>query len=50
VPYGQILYEVRDRIATLTLHRPEQLNAWTDVMAEEVYRRCTPPAPTMLCA
>ena len=36
--YQQILYEVRDRIATVTLNRPEQLNAWTDVMAEEVYQ------------
>jgi enoyl-CoA hydratase/carnithine racemase len=37
VTYQQILYGVRDRIATITLNRPEQLNAWTDVMAEEVY-------------
>jgi enoyl-CoA hydratase/carnithine racemase len=36
--YQQIRYEVRDRIATVTLNRPEQLNAWTDVMAEEVYQ------------
>jgi len=36
--YQQIGYEVRDRIATVTLNRPEQLNAWTDVMAEEVYQ------------
>ena len=36
--YQQIQYEVRDRIATVTLNRPEQLNAWTDVMADEVYQ------------
>ena len=36
--YQQILYEVRDRIASVTLNRPDQLNAWTDVMAEEVYQ------------
>lgn len=35
--YQQILYEVRDRIATVTLNRPESLNAWTDVIAEEVW-------------
>jgi enoyl-CoA hydratase/carnithine racemase len=36
--YQQIRYEVQDRIATVTLNRPERLNAWTDVMAEEVYQ------------
>ena len=36
--YQQILYDVRDHVATITLNRPEQLNAWTDVMADEVYR------------
>jgi enoyl-CoA hydratase/carnithine racemase len=34
--YQQILYDVSDPIATLTLNRPERLNAWTDRMAAEV--------------
>jgi enoyl-CoA hydratase/carnithine racemase len=36
--YQQILYEVSDHVATVTLNRPEALNAWTDVMAEEVWQ------------
>lgn len=36
--YQQIRYEVRDRIATVTLNRPERMNAWSDVMSEEVYQ------------
>jgi enoyl-CoA hydratase/carnithine racemase len=38
MPYQQILYEAREHIATVTLNRPEALNAWTDVMAEEVWQ------------
>jgi enoyl-CoA hydratase/carnithine racemase len=34
--YEEIRYEVADPIATITLHRPAQLNAWTDRMAAEV--------------
>lgn len=34
--YEQIVYSATERIATITLNRPEKLNAWTAVMAEEV--------------
>ncbi len=34
--YEQILYEVDEPVATVTLNRPKQLNAWTDRMGAEV--------------
>ncbi len=36
VDYEQIRYEVRDKVLTITLHRPERLNAFTDRMADEL--------------
>jgi len=35
--YQQVLYEVRDAVATVTLNRPERHNAWTDLMARELH-------------
>ena len=34
--YDQILFDIDDPVATITLNRPEALNAWTQTMAEEV--------------
>ena len=36
--YREILYDVQDRIATVTLNRPEKLNAWTESMGGEMRR------------
>ena len=34
--YDEILYDVDEPVATVTLNRPDRLNAWTDRMASEV--------------
>ena len=34
--YTQILYDVADGIATITLHRPDKMNAFTRVMMDEM--------------
>ncbi len=34
--FTQIIYEVEDRAAIITLNRPEVLNAWTPTMMEEI--------------
>src|ERR1700745_1552283 len=36
MPNRETLYQVADRVATITLNRPEKLNAWTAVMEGEV--------------
>ena len=34
--YQHILYEARDAIATITLNRPDRMNAWTPIMERDV--------------
>jgi len=34
--YEEILYEVADNVATITLHRPDKLNAFTNRMLKEI--------------
>ena len=34
--YEQILYAIKDRVATITLNRPDRMNAWTAVMEQEI--------------
>jgi enoyl-CoA hydratase/carnithine racemase len=34
--FEEIRYDVRDRVATITLHRPEKLNAFTNRMLKEI--------------
>src|SRR6202043_1407459 len=37
MPNQDTLYQVADRIATITLNRPDKLNAWTAIMEREVH-------------
>jgi enoyl-CoA hydratase/carnithine racemase len=36
MPTQETLYQVADRVATITLNRPDKLNAWTAIMEQEV--------------
>jgi 2-(1,2-epoxy-1,2-dihydrophenyl)acetyl-CoA isomerase len=37
MPYENILFEKADRVARITLNRPERLNAFVGTMREEIY-------------
>jgi enoyl-CoA hydratase/carnithine racemase len=41
VTYQHILYDVSDKIATITLNRPDRMNAWTPIMEREVRETMT---------
>jgi len=36
MPFTEVLYDVSEQIATVTLNRPDRLNAWTSTMGHEV--------------
>src|SRR6185312_7387708 len=36
VAYQHILYDISDKVATITLNRPDRMNAWTPVMERDV--------------
>jgi Enoyl-CoA hydratase (EC 4.2.1.17) len=48
--YQDILYGVEDRVATVTLNRPDRMNAWTPTMEREVREAMAPPRTTTASA
>ena len=48
--YQHILYEVSEKIATITLNRPDRMNAWTPIMERDVRHAMETPRPTTMCA
>ena len=39
--YSTISYEAADRVATITLDRPDRMNAYTDSMRQEIIAAAT---------
>ena len=48
--YQDILYEVEDGIATVTMNRPDMLNAFTGVMLDEIIDALTAEEQATLLA
>lgn len=42
--YQQILYSKEHRVATVTLNRPEKLNAYSEIMAHEILAALVSPS------
>ena len=46
MPFSEILYEVADGVCTVTLNRPDRLNAVTTTMIRELGEAWSAPTPT----
>ena len=43
--FGTVLYEVKERVATITLNRPERFNAISETMPEDIAAAFQPARP-----
>jgi 1,4-dihydroxy-2-naphthoyl-CoA synthase len=50
VTYQHILYDVSEKIATITLNRPDRMNAWTPIMERDVRHEWRQRARTTMSA